>query len=112
MDFQVQTTSLNRRAAPRKPFKSPSQQNKKIDQENQPQTLNSVTHTTLPCCVFSHAGKARKSVILSAIHNSITSQLAQPAVPRDIASGYCLYISVACRISDDWRPITNPAAQR
>ncbi len=112
MDFQMQITSLNRRAAPRKPVKSANQQNKKIDQERQPPPLNSIAHTTLLCCVFSHAGKARKSVILAAIHNSITSQIAQPAVPADIASGYCLDISVACRISNNWRPVANSATER
>jgi hypothetical protein len=55
--------NLKCRAAPQKVIKKAIEQNKKIEQEKQPPTRKSFTHTMLRCCVLALTGQGQKTAI-------------------------------------------------
>jgi hypothetical protein len=55
--------NLNCRTAPQRLVKKGIKTNDKIDQEKQPPTRKSFTHTMLQCCVPRPYGKAQKTAI-------------------------------------------------
>jgi hypothetical protein len=58
--------NLNCRAAAGRLVNWAAKKIKEIDQEKQPPTLNSITHTTLRCCVALLTGNSQKTGLLGA----------------------------------------------
>jgi hypothetical protein len=63
MNSGAVSQNLNCRAAPLRSDKRAIKTNEKIDQEKQPPTYKSTTHTMLQCCVSVLIGKAQKTAI-------------------------------------------------